>query len=891
MKKLLAISLLTIVALFVIIGLIKKSTYSDFIKSHSFEFGERMEHKMDNPDQAAFRNFLQTVDPEERRVPIERLYKAQNEISKNQFRSESKLVWWQIPTVMGGRTRTLTWDPNDTDTSKVWAGSVSGGIWYNNNIHDVSSTWMPADDFWPSLSVSSIAFDPNNTETMYVGTGEAETAVIIYRESGGRGVGIMKSTDGGETFSLLENTSDFFYVTDVIVRDEDGASVIYAGVSSGVYMGEIHNSVPLNGLYRSGDGGETWTQVLPEIDGEVPPVSDIELTADGRIFIGTMNNVDGEKGSEIFYSDAGTAGTWTRNNDIALQIDADPIYSMTGRVKFAAAPSDENVIYAFYSAGTTTEFVEGFPVWHGQYIMKSIDKGVTWTAVNLPDGGTRNWAYLAWHALVAEVDPNNPDVVWAGGLDLHRTDDGGTTWTKYSNWAAMYYGGGDNYAHADQHAIAYKPGSSEIAIYATDGGVFYTTNADGNTRFSDHNLNYNTLQFYAGKISPFAGNIRTLGGLQDNGSLLYDGNPLSHGVMVSGGDGGYCYFDPNFEGAYISTVYRNQLTVYKDESTYNYINDYQSGTFTSPFAVNFTDQKLYANAMMFTGEYEDQMLVVSDFYEYSYSGQFYNTNTGSTVPYSYIALSPYYVENDRLLVGTSAGKLFKVDFDGAAFTSDEITGDAFPAGFISTINYAGGDDTTIVTFSNYGIESIWLTVDGGLNWKNCDSNLPDVPIRFAIFHPENSRQVMIATETGVWETNNIFSANVEWTLDDSFPYVRTDMLDVRAADNMVLAATHGRGQFVAIWEKAQYNGLTEKIKHKLSISPNPVVANNKVKVIVPESGTFSLVVVNTSGQIVERIQGNANEGETIEFVAKQSGIQVISLELNGSRYETKFIVK
>jgi hypothetical protein len=273
MKKLLAISLLTVVGLLIFFGLISKSSYSDFIKSHLTSFGERLEHKMDNPDQAAFRNFVQTVDPQERRVPVERLYEAQNQISKNQVRSASKNTWWQIPTVMGGRTRALVWDPNDPDTLKVWAGSVSGGLWYNENIHDIASSWTPADDFWPSLSVSSIAFDPNNTQTMYVGTGEAETAVIIYRESGGRGTGLMKSTDGGESWSLLENTVNFNYVTDVVVRDESGVSVIYASVASGIYMGEIHNTTPSNGLFRSTDGGDTWAQVLPEVDGEVPPDS------------------------------------------------------------------------------------------------------------------------------------------------------------------------------------------------------------------------------------------------------------------------------------------------------------------------------------------------------------------------------------------------------------------------------------------------------------------------------------------------------------------------------------------------------------------------------------------------------------------------------------------
>jgi hypothetical protein len=868
------------------------SGFDQFVSNEYKRMSELVNASPDKPDVAAFKDYIQTVDPMVRRVPVERLYEVQKKLSNYQFGRSENLGWEQIPTVMGGRTRALAWDLNDEELNTVWAGSVSGGLWYNENIHDANSPWQVADDFWPSLAVSSIAFDPNNTQTMYVGTGEAETAVITYRESGGRGAGIMKSTDGGITWALLEATSDFYYVTDVAVHNNDGNSVIYAGVTSGVYMGEAHESTPSNGLYRSLDDGESWEQVLPETDGTgVSPVSDIEITATGQIFVGTMNDISGDKGSEIFISQSGEAGTWTRFTDIADVISNAQEFNLKGRVKLASAPSDGNVVYAIFAAGSVASTSLGFPTWEGKYIIRTNDGGANWDEVNIPSGGGNQWAYLAWHALTVGVDPNNPDKLWIGGLDLHRSNDGGQSWSKYSDWAMMYYGGGSNYAHADQHVVKYMPGSSDVAVFATDGGVFYTSNAGGSTTFGDHNKDFNTLQFYSGKISPFVGDVAALGGLQDNGSLLYNGQPLSPDVMVSGGDGGFCYFDPGTQGAYISSVYENQVYVYENSSNNNYISQYSSGTFTSPFDVNFEDERIYANAMTFSGAHQDEMLIISDFYGFP-SGDFVEIGTDSEVPYSYIYRSPYSSTNDDVFIGTSAGQLFKTELSTYAHTLEEMTGSEFSVGYISSINMAGSQDTILVTFSNYGVNSVWLTVNGGLDWTSVEGDLPDVPVRFAVFHPENSRQVMLATETGVWTTTHLFSDNVTWEICEDFPFVRTDMLDVRAGDNTLLAATHGRGLLTATWPVADYSSVSNNIASgTLRVSPNPAKVNQPVTITLPESGMYRLMVSSVEGKVEEQKRDEATRGETVQFIPKQSGTYFIVVMMGNKHHKSTLIVQ
>ena len=120
---------------------------------------------------------------------------------------------WQLrgPNNVGGRTRAVAWDPNDTKGKKVWAGAVTGGLWYNNDITSAASSWVSVSDVWANVTVSCIAFDPNDSKIMYIGTGEGWGS----SSSSSRGQGIYKSTDGGATFNLISSTSAFYYINDI----------------------------------------------------------------------------------------------------------------------------------------------------------------------------------------------------------------------------------------------------------------------------------------------------------------------------------------------------------------------------------------------------------------------------------------------------------------------------------------------------------------------------------------------------------------------------------------------------------------------------------------------------------------------------------------------------
>ena len=393
------------------------------------------------------------------------------------------------------------------------------------------------------MAIRCITSDPLHPEVFYVGIGEAETALQTYRESSGLGFGIGRSTDGGVTWSHITNTEQFAFVTDIVIRIENGSSVIYAGVASGLYKGSQHQSNPSDGLYRSADDGNSWQQVLPLIEGSSVPycVSDIALGPDNRIYVGTRPNLDGEGGAILLYSEDGLQ--WSVNNQYQAEILNNASHNIPGRVVLAAAPSDPNVVYALIASGYINSS-DGFKYFNCYHILRSANKGVTWNKKALPTDLTsgNNFATIAWHALDIAVDPNNANNIYAGGLDMHKSFNGGNSWIRVSDWAAMYSGGGPDYIHADQHIIVYKPGSSDEILFGSDGGVFYTGDgSQANPTFEEHNKEYSTLQFYTCAIHPMAGIEQFYGGLQDNGSLFYLGTPFTINDMVSGGDGAYCF--------------------------------------------------------------------------------------------------------------------------------------------------------------------------------------------------------------------------------------------------------------------------------------------------------------------------------------------------------------
>lgn len=795
------------------------SSYNKFIKSKYSNFS-----RFDNPANASFRDYIMTVDPKLKRVPLERLYPAYLKTKSQQLKSSNSILWTPVSSNMGGRTKSIMFGANN----KIWAGAATGGLWYNNDISNGNS-WSTVSDWWPGLSISSICFDPNDSSKIYVGTGEAETAIITYRESSGIGHGIWYTTDSGNSWQPIQSSFDFAYITDIVVKNESGNSVIYAGTMSGEYHDSIFQSNPTDGLYRSDNNGVSWQQVLPNIPGYSVPfsVSDIEVSETGKFFVGTSPNINGVGGGYILISNTGLQGSWTIINQYKTEIESEADFNIPGRVKIASSKSNPNVIYACLSAKSNTTLLAQFPQTIGIYIVKSIDGGSTWTHVNIPnDENGKNWAYLAWHAFSIVVDPNNENNVFIGGLDVHKSVDGGNSWNKISDWSLMYSGGGSNFVHGDIHKIIFNGNSSNEMAVSTDGGVFYTSDASSNSpTFYPRNDNYNTLQFYTCAINSQSGSEYYSGGIQDNGTFYHTNHAFNINDMVAGGDGAYTFFDEDNPNYLISSTYNNQYTVYTNISNYNgySIGDFESGTFVSPADYDWENNIIYANAGDVENNHLNDILKL-DLFNSSYNGTYINTGTTTNLPYSFVRLYKNSQGDPILYIGTPDGKIFKTSNINTSPTSIEITNSQLPSGYISCIQTGKTDDTLLVTLSNYGVQSVWQTYNNGGVWRDISGvNLPDMPIRYAIYHPKNTNQIMLATETGIYTTDNASAAYVVWNAQNNgLANVRTDMLQIRKSDNTVLAATHGRGMFTCTWDPIITNANKNIISDSdILIYPNP----------------------------------------------------------------------
>lgn len=811
---------------------------------------------------AALQNYYMTVDPELLRVPLERLFPARMEAERRLGEQSRKstglppMIWEEMDSDMGGRSRAVMWDPNDEDVLKVWAAGVTGGIWYRENIFDPQSRWRIVDDFMEGLAVSCLTYDPVIPETFYAGTGEGQTARIIYRESTGRGFGILKSTDGGESWSVLESTRNFAYVTDMVVREEGGKGVIYAAVSSGKYQGLEVKSIPSDGVYRSADGGQTWAQVLPNIPGKdysYAP-SDLEISAGGRIFAGTGISLDGVGGGNILYSDNGV--NWTLFDDYVDIIENEPVFNYPGRVVLAASPVNPNRVYAALTAAGGDFYSFKSP--YGRYILKSDDGGESWSETGMPEAGG-GWAYIAWHALALEVNPVNPDQLHAGGLDLHKSMDGGSTWVAYSSWFNFNNNASlPNYVHADHHVMAFRPGHPDDLLMTTDGGIFLSRNATSlQPTVVERNEGFNTLQYYTCAMHPAAGRIYFFAGAQDNGTVRYSGKeePVNIFDNVSYGDGTFCFIDENESNLQFTGSQFNYVYVTTDGLAGGmdfYLSQFQTGIFLNPADYDSKKNILYANDCDFYGVGADYLVRTFGFNNVPSANRLF-LNTGTTVPFSAVKVSPH-SQDSRVFVGTQDGKLFRVDNADYQIANPkmvevtEIGSPEFPAGNIACVEVGKNDQQILVVFSNYGVPSVWETRDGGSTWANKEQNLPDMPVRWAVYHPDNPNQVLLATEAGVWGAMGFQTVDFQWEPLPDFPNVRVDMLRARKSDNAVLAATHGRG----LWYSSSYPLRVEEEfagLEELIIYPNPVGDELKVE-INGISGPFDLYVYDMNGRNV-----------------------------------------
>jgi len=389
------------------------------------------------------------------------------------------------------------------------------------------------------------------------------------------------------------------------------------------------------------------------------------------------------------------------------------------------------------------------------------------------------------------VHPTSPDTVLVGGIDVNKSTDGGSNWSTITYWT----GACAPYSHADQHSIIYRPGYDNEIIVGSDGGVSYSTDVgtSSSPSFTVMNKDFNITQFYSCAMHPDIRKSYFLAGSQDNGSHQFKSAGVSSTTEVTGGDGMFCFIDQSNPDIQITSTYYNDYLVSRDggNSFSDLFESTNDGRFTNP---SDYDNNLH---ILYSAKSTNSIYRIKNVDTKAEVGIVPMTSLGKIA--SHIKVSPYTTETSTLFVGTSAGRVFKVtDADNSSYSTTEITGSSFPNGYVSCIEIGASEDELIVIFSNYGISSVWYTSDGGSNWSEKEGDLPDMPVRWALFNPNNHNEAILATEVGIWSTSDLSASSPTWSPSISgLANVRIDMLQIRESDNMVLAATYGRGLFTS----------------------------------------------------------------------------------------------
>ena len=783
------------------------------------------------------------------------------------------------PNNIGGRTRVVFYDPNDVNGKRVFAGGVSGGLWVNDDITDASSSWTQV-GIDENLAITCFAIDPNDSNTWYVGTGEA------YTHNDGTGNGAWYTTDGGATWSVLWSVNlnqgrgrRPYFFNEIVAWDNNGTTEVFFSLDG--WLDYDYVGFNASGWYKMENGN--IDQIEFDVDGGTRAYvfSDVKVAADNSLWCATKKNRWSTGGGEIYRTTDGE--NFTQKYSLA-----------TGdRVELSVSKTDANVVYALVEEGNST----------GVRIVKTTD-GENFTVLPEPadvdtgidpDHFTRGQAFFN---LMIEIDPTDDDIVYVGGIDLFRSETGGLSWNQISKWS-----NNNNLAnldvslvHADQHALVFDPSDANKGIFANDGGVYYSSDlssaSSSKTAIVARNNNYNITQFYSGAIGPDPENEMLLGGAQDNGSL-YVGNTTSGTnsfTKILSGDGIATFIDKDEEYLIVSFVY-NVYDAYLLPITGNSVSipiryDTSRGSFANVADLDDNLDILYVNGS------SDGTYRVSRFTDLTSgdagAGSFANINFINSEPTA-IKVSPYTTDSTTLFVGTETGAIVKIEnADDDSFGSNSLTytnldvDGMINTGAISSIDFGDNEDEILVTFHNYGVNNIYYTSDGGANWAEKDGDFADIPVKAIMMNPMDKDEVIIGTNYGVWQTDNFTDDNPEWEHSrNGMSSVKVTSFEFREADNTVLASTYGRGLFTSTFKADEALSVNDNELNNNSIVVYPTISNDGVFNIktTEENYNTSVEIYNLQGAkiyAVHNLELKTSNTNQIKLEAS-SGVYILKI--------------
>ncbi len=681
------------------------------------------------------------------------------------------------------------------------------------------------------------------------------------------------------------------HINKIAIRNNAGISEIYVAAADS-YYGPSNSTTFMGsdayGVYKSVNGGSTWTQLTmpltPNQNRHCP--NDIEIGADNKIWISTKNSFSfSDGGGKIFCSTDGGA----------TFIDK---YTVTGngggeRVEIEPSATNPNLIYvlAQLNQATATDGVE-------VQIIKTTDGFATTTLTSLPVGNeTRETTYgftggQGWYNLMIEADPSNDQTVYVGGIDLYRSSNGGNSWTTISNWTTN--------VHSDQHAMTFKPGNSNIAVFGNDGGVYYggsLSTATSNSGITSRNSGFNVTQFYTVGVGPSGVGTGDyfVAGAQDNGTQYFAGASANanNSVRIQGGDGAFSMFDQDVDNYYITNYVYNQSINYRTIAGATRVINSESasnGAFICPMALDSSKDILFSD---YTVPGATPVYGIRRYTNLKSGTVGKTTFTNSALITSSptaLTVSKYSTPESAttLLAGFRNGKvLISLNAD-TTVTWTDITGPGF-VGSVSDVEFGQSENEIFVTFHNYNVVSIWYSTDRGLTWQNKEGNLPDMPVKCILQNPLKLNEVIVGTDLGVWYTNSFDNASPTWYQSfNGMSNVKVTDLDLRD-DNAVYASTYGRGVFSGLFTARTLANEDFSNKKGVVISPNPSEGIFTIN-INQYAGKVCIQVVDLNGREVYTAKNEFfNSEKAIDLKALESGIYVLRISGDELNYSQKII--
>ncbi len=844
---------------------------------------------------------------------------------------------WRGPANIGGRMLCIAIDTDDEN--HLLAGSASGGMWESA---DRGMVWHKTTAPDAEQSATCLVQDkrPGKHATWYYGTGEmlstTDRNISTNARTLGIGNGIYKSTDNGATWQPLASTQvasqanllEIFQgvwriVTDPVRLDKD---IVYAAC--------------YGAIMRSDDGGGTWDVVLGDLENK-SFCTDLAITSDGILYAALGSFC-------LAVEPPGKAGIWRSADGINWKKITPAGFPTDNRVtRLALAPSNQDVMYVFtesqnpdlnpFNGYTNTLNTFWKMTWNTQADSAAWEN----RTAGIPGGGNGNinsfpfsFVIYGGYCFTMGVKPDNENVVFLGGMNMHRSENG------FADSLATAYIGGYPYdmdstsqLHPDQHGITFLPSDPDVMFMANDGGIYQTANCMADSShmvWQRVNNKLTTTQFYSVAIDHGAmGDDWILGGLQDNNwyyTVTDDPAELWFNIDICY-DGFAAEVARNWEYCAISAYSGNIWTTRFDaqmhtkdifpqlpDTLLKYYDPVMGSNILFPFYQNMaldpvTNETFYLPTITSIWR-KDNLKAAAYDSSLRNAGWSHlsNVDVGSAAEISCLAVSM--VPANRLYYGTSLGKVYRLDNARSGNpVPAEITGASFPENaFVSYIDIDPDNaDHLMVTFSNYGVQSLFHSEDGGSSWAAVGGNLEENPdgsgsgpsircTKKLLF--QGKKIILAGTSCGLFSTTRLNGDSTVWLKEGATTIgnVIIDMIDARQTDGFIAIATHGNGVYSTYYNPAAGVGPpSEGSSFGIGpVFPNPVVDAATVEIISEKTFLLKTKLYSNTGKLVKKLpEITIHPGKhnfPLQFGDLPAGVYYLVLD-GGDKMVTKKVVK